>query len=83
MEHFRVPFVHNVFQRVGAIDGEANEDEVGFGIGEGTEAVVFLLASGVPKGKLDGFVGRRVMFLGNVIFKNGGNVALLRVHQQV
>ena len=76
VEHFGVPFVHDVFEAVGAVDGEADEDEVGFGVGEGAQAVVFFLAGGVPESELDGFVGGCVEFLGDVVFEDGGDVAL-------
>ena len=76
MEHLGVPFVHDVFETVGTVDGEADEDEVGFGVGEGPQAVVFFLAGGVPESELDGFVGGLMVFLGDVVFEDGGDVAL-------
>lgn len=38
----------NVVQRVGGIDGKADQDDVGVGIGQGAEPVVILLASRIP-----------------------------------
>jgi hypothetical protein len=43
--HFVDPFVLHVFERVGCVDGECDEDDVRFGIGEGTETFVFFLSS--------------------------------------
>jgi hypothetical protein len=40
--------IHDIVQRVGAVDGEAHKDEVGFGVRQRTEAVVLFLAGGVP-----------------------------------
>jgi hypothetical protein len=45
--------VHDILQRVRAVDGKANKDDVGLGVGERPQSVVFLLSSGIPEGKLD------------------------------
>lgn len=42
--------VHDVFEGVGTVDCEADEEEVGFGVGEWAETVVFFLAGCVPEG---------------------------------
>lgn len=68
--------VHDVFERVGTVDGEADEEEVRFGIGERTQAVVFFLAGGVPERELDGLAGGGVQGVGDVIFEHRGDVFL-------
>lgn len=68
--------VHDVFERVGTVDGEADEEQVRFGIGERTQAVVFFLAGRVPEGKLDGLARGRVQRVGDVVLENGGHVFL-------
>lgn len=40
--------IHDIVQRVGAVDGEAHKDEIGFGVRQRTETVVLFLAGGVP-----------------------------------
>jgi len=42
---FVYPFRDDVFERVGGVDGECDEDDVGFGVGEGTELFVFFLTA--------------------------------------
>ena len=41
--------VHDVFERIGAVDGKANEEEVGLGIRERTETIVFFLSRCIPQ----------------------------------
>lgn len=43
----------NVVERVGGVDGEADEDDVRVGVRERAETVVIFLASGIPKGQLN------------------------------
>lgn len=47
--------IHDIVEGIRAVDSEADEDEVGLRVGEGTETIVFFLAGGVPQGKLDSF----------------------------
>ena len=68
--------VHDIFKRIGAVDGEANKDQVSLGIGERSQAVVFLLPGGIPKSKLDGLTGRRMRWVGDVVLKDCGDVFL-------
>lgn len=49
----RLYLLLNVIERVGAVDGEANKDNVGVGITERTETIVVFLAGGIPKCELD------------------------------
>jgi len=41
--------VHDILERVRAVNGEADEYDVGLGVGEGPQAVVLLLAGRVPE----------------------------------
>lgn len=66
----------DVVKRVGGVDGEANQDDVGVGVGEGAEAVVIFLASGIPKGQLDVLAVN--LDVGDIVFENGGDVDLRR-----
>jgi hypothetical protein len=68
--------VEDVFERIRTVDGEADEEEVGFGVGEGSEAVVFLLAGRVPEGEFDAFPRGLVLDVGDVVFEDGGDVFL-------
>lgn len=38
----------NVIQRIGRVDGEANQDDVRVGVRQGPQAVVVLLTSRIP-----------------------------------
>jgi hypothetical protein len=44
------PFILDVGERFRVLDGEADEDYVRFGVGEGPEALIIFLAGGVPEG---------------------------------
>lgn len=69
------PLLLNVVERIGRVDGEADEDDVGIRVGEGTESVVILLSGGIPEGELDALaVDNNV---GDVVLENGGNVDLV------
>ena len=70
--------VHDVFEGVGTVDGEADEEEVRFRVGEGTQPVVLLLAGGVPEGELDDLARWCVLGVGDVVFEDGGDVFLGR-----
>lgn len=59
------------------VDGEADKQHIGLGVRERAEAVVFLLAGGVPEGELDERAGCRVWFVRDVVFKDGGDVFLV------
>lgn len=68
--------IHDIVQRVGAVDGEANKDEIGFGVRQRTEAVVLFLAGGIPQGELYGLAGGRVRRVGDVVLEYGRNIFL-------
>ena len=68
--------VHYVFERVRAVDGEADKDEVGFGVREWAEPVVLLLPGRVPERQLHRLTGWRGYRVGDVILKDGRDVFL-------
>lgn len=41
--------VHDILERVGAVDCEADEEKVGLWIRQWSQSVIFFLSSGVPK----------------------------------
>lgn len=47
------PLLLDVVERVGRVDGEADEDDVRVRVGEGSESVVVLLSGGIPERQLD------------------------------
>jgi hypothetical protein len=63
-----------VVERVGRVDGEANQDNVRVGVGERAETVVIFLASGIPEGELHVFAIH--LDVGDVVFENGGHIDL-------
>lgn len=75
--------VHYVLEGVWAVDGEADEEEVGLGVGERTQTVVFFLPCGIPESELNCLAGLLVDGVCDVIFKDGGNVFLLQVSQHM
>ena len=64
----------DVVERVGRVDGEADEDDVRVGVGEGAETVVILLAGGIPEGELDVLAVN--LDVGDVVLEDGGDVDL-------
>ena len=64
----------DVVKRVGRVDGEADEDDVRVGVGEGAETVVILLAGGIPEGELDVLAVN--LDIGDVVLEDGGDVDL-------
>jgi hypothetical protein len=64
----------DVVERIGRVDGEADEDNVRVGVGEGAETVVIFLASGIPEGKL--YVLAVHLDIGDVVLENSGDVDL-------
>lgn len=74
VEDLRDPLLLHVVQGIGRINAEANENNTGVGVRKGTQAVVVFLASRIPESKLD---TASVNFdIGNVVFKNSGEVNL-------
>ena len=63
-----------VVERIGRVDGKADEDNVGVGVGERAETVVILLAGGIPEGELD--VLAIDLDIGDVVLEDSGDVDL-------
>jgi len=55
VHHLGYPLFLDVVERVGTVDSEADEDDVGIRVGQGSETVVVFLPCGIPQGKLDMF----------------------------
>jgi hypothetical protein len=68
--------IHDVFQRVWTVDCKTNKDDVRLGVGKRAQAVVLLLASGIPKGELDHLACRGMRCVGDVVLKDSGHVFL-------
>lgn len=68
--------VHDILERVRAVDCEADKDQVRLGVRERPQAIVFFLSGGVPEREFDGLTGRRVGWVGDIVFEDGGHVFL-------
>lgn len=68
--------VHDVFERVGAVDGEADKEDVGLWVGKRAQAVVLLLAGRVPEGELHHLARGGVRCVGDIVLEHGGHVFL-------
>lgn len=62
----------DIVERVGAVDGEAYQDDVGFRVCKGPQSLVVLLAGGIPKSQLN----RLAVYstVGDVVFEDGGDL---------
>ena len=69
-------FIHHVFERVGAVNGEANEQKIRFWVRERAEPVILLLSCRVPESQLNQLSCRPVFRLCNVVFEDGRDVFL-------
>lgn len=63
-----------VVERVGRVDGKANQDNVGVGVRERAETVVILLAGGIPEGELD--VLAVDLDVGDIVLEDSGDIDL-------
>jgi hypothetical protein len=70
----RVYLLLDVVQRIGRVNCEADEDNVGIGVGEGAETIVILLACRIPEGEFDMLAIN--LYIGDVVFKDGWDVDL-------
>jgi len=68
--------VHDIFQRIRAVDGEAYEEEIGLGVRKWSQSVIFFLSGSVPEGELDCLASRTVGDLSDVVLKHGWYVFL-------
>jgi hypothetical protein len=64
----------NVVQGIRRVDSEADKNHVGVGVGQGTETIVVLLASRIPKCQLD--VLAVDLDVGDIVLENGGDIDL-------
>jgi hypothetical protein len=64
----------DVVERVWGVDGEADENDVGVGVGERTETIVVLLTSGIPQGEFN--VLSINFYVGNVVLEDGWDIDL-------
>lgn len=71
----------HVVERIGRVDGEADQDNMRIGIRERAETVVIFLASSIPKGKLDVFTIN--LDIGDVVLKDGGDIDLCGARMSV
>lgn len=79
MQHFGVPLVHYILERIRAVDGETDEEEVSLRVRKWPQTVVFFLAGCVPKRELDSLVAWAVCGIANVVLKDSRNVFLSNV----
>ena len=68
--------VHDVLERVGAVNGETDENDVGLGVGERSQAVVLFLSGRVPERELDHLACGRMRGVCDVVLEDGGHVFL-------
>lgn len=64
----------DVVERIGRVDGKANQNDVGVGVGQRAQAVIIFLAGGIPQGELD--VLAIDLDVGDVVLKDGRDVDL-------
>lgn len=64
----------DVVERIGGVDGEADQNNVGIGIGKRSKTVVIFLTSSIPKGELD--VLAIDLNIGDIVLENGGDIDL-------
>jgi hypothetical protein len=71
--------VHDIFERVRAVNCEADEENVGFRVGKRPKTIILLLASSIPQSKLDHLARRRVRSVRDIVLKNSRDIFLLRM----
>lgn len=70
--------VHDIFERVRAVNGKTHKDQVGFRVRQRSQPVVLLLSGRVPESELHRLTGGRVCGVRDVILKDGWDVFLGR-----
>lgn len=68
--------VHDILKRVGAVNGETDEEKIGLGVGEWSKSVVLFLTGGVPQCKLYALARRLMLLDSEVVFKHSRYVFL-------
>ncbi len=71
--------VHDVFERVRAVNGKTDKDEVRLGVRQRPQSVVFLLSGRIPKRQLNDLAGGRVYGIGDVVLEYCRDIFLSRV----
>jgi hypothetical protein len=74
VQNLRNPLLLDVVEGIGGVHSEANQDNVGVRVREGSKTVIVLLASGIPKGQLN--VLAINLDIGDVVLEDGGDVDL-------
>lgn len=69
--------VHDVLERVGAVDSETYEDDVRLGVRERPQPVVLFLSGGIPESQLDHLSRGGVWRVGDVVLEDSGHIFLL------
>lgn len=64
----------DVVERVGGVNGEANQDNMRVGVRERAETVIVLLTSSIPEGQLHVLAVN--LDVGDIVFEDGGDVDL-------
>lgn len=72
----RTNLVHDILQRIRAVDCEADKYQIGFWVRERSQSVVFLLAGCIPQRQLYGLACGRMSGVGDVVFEDGRDVFL-------
>ena len=71
--------VHDIFERVRAVNGEANEEKIGLWVGEWSQTVVFFLACSVPERQFHRLTTRLVIGVSNIVFEDCRDIFLLSI----
>lgn len=68
--------VHHIFQRVRAVDSEADKDEIGFRVRERAQPIVLFLSCRIPQRELHCLTSGRVCWVRDVVLEYGWNIFL-------
>jgi len=74
VHHLGYPLLLDVVEGVRTVDSEADEDDVGIRVGQGSETVIIFLTGGIPQGKLDVFTVN--LDISDVVLEHGRYVDL-------
>jgi hypothetical protein len=68
--------VHYILERIGAVNGEADEQKIRLGIGKRSQSIVLLLSSCIPQSQLDALAARFMDWVGDVVLENSRHIFL-------
>jgi hypothetical protein len=74
VQHLRNPLFLNVVERVGRINGETDQDDVGVRVRQWAQTIVILLSGGIPKSQFNMFSVH--LDICNIILEDGGHIDL-------